>query len=58
MATVIFATKDTPGAVLVSVRDIREKRQAVDKKKDTVLTVVHVNYCPFPPELPAYARGG
>jgi hypothetical protein len=56
MATVVFATKNTPGAVLVSVGELRKSGQPVDKKKDIVLRVVHVNYCLFPPELLAYAR--
>lgn len=55
MATLVFATRDTPGAVLVSVGELRKKGQPVDKKKDAVLTVVHVNYCLIPHSLlPVY----
>jgi hypothetical protein len=49
MSDLIFATKNTPGAILVNVGELRKKGAAVDKKNDLVLTIVHVNYCPFPP---------
>jgi hypothetical protein len=41
-----FATKETPGAVLISMGEFRRiGAKAAEGRTKPVLTVVHVNYC-------------